>query len=163
MQQPDSDGDGIIDTLDICPDTPPGAAVDAKGCTVTTGTSRKAEAAMRFCDKLTSLAITFDSGRDDVKAAYHEELARVGIFLKEYPNAKGTIAGHTDNSGPLALNMALSQKRAENVRDFIVTTFGIDRSRLTAVGFGPTKPVASNTTSAGKTKNRRIEAVFSCK
>ncbi|HIJ95613.1 MAG TPA: outer membrane beta-barrel domain-containing protein [Desulfuromonadales bacterium] len=126
-------------------------------------TSQKTVTAKRFCNKPATLAITFDTGKADIKTEYHQELAVVGIFLKEFPEARGTIEGHTDNAGPLALNMTLSKKRAENVRDFIVTAFGIDASRIAAVGFGPAKPVATNKNAAGKTKNRRIEAVFTCK
>ncbi|HAI84537.1 MAG TPA: OmpA family protein, partial [Chitinophagaceae bacterium] len=66
------------------------------------------------------------------------------------------IEGHTDNSGKAALNMKLSQARAEAVKAFI-TKKGIDASRLTANGYGDTMPVADNKTSAGKAKNRRVE------
>ncbi|MFZ2949808.1 MAG: OmpA family protein [Desulfuromonadaceae bacterium] len=150
----DTDKDGVADYLDKCPETPVGVTVDAKGCPL--------EAAKRFCDKPAVIAITFDTNKAVVKPEYYKELDTVGNFLKEFPNSKGTIDGHTDSTGSKAANMKLSQKRAENVRGYIIDKFGIDGSRITAKGFGPTKPVASNKSASGKAKNRRIEAVFSC-
>lgn len=159
----DADHDGVTDRLDRCPNTPAGVAVDKNGCPTPQTAVQKAEDAKRFCDKPAILAVAFDTGKADIKTAYHAELARVGTFLQEFPDAKGVIEGHTDNAGKLALNMKLSQKRADTVRDYIIQRFGIAASRITAKGFGPTKPVATNKTAAGKTKNRRIEALFTCK
>ena len=82
--------------------------------------------------------------------------------LKDNPGAKGSIEGHTDSVGSKKANMKLSQRRAESVRSYIIKKAGIDASRITAKGFGPTKPIADNKTAAGKAKNRRIEANFSC-
>ena len=67
-------------------------------------------------------------------------------FLKEFPNAKGTIEGHTDNMGGKAINAKLSQRRAESVRNYIIKNFGIDAGRIAAKGFGFTKPIADNKT-----------------
>lgn len=150
----DSDKDGVVDHLDKCPGTPAGVAVDAKGCTL--------EAAKKYCDKPSVIAITFDTNKAVVKAEYYDELDKLGNFLKEFPASKGTIEGYTDADGSKAANIKLSQKRAESVRDYIINKFGIDGSRIAAKGFGPAKPIASNKTAAGKAKNRRIEAVFSC-
>lgn len=150
----DTDKDGVLDYLDKCPGTPTGVAVDAKGCPM--------EAAKRFCDKPAVIAISFDTNKADVKAQYHGELDKLGNFLKEFPDSKGTIEGHTDAVGSKAANLKLSQARAESVRSYIIGKFGIDSSRISAKGFGPAKPVASNKTAAGKAQNRRIEAVFSC-
>ncbi len=150
----DSDKDGVPDYLDRCPTTPFGTAVDAHGCAI--------EAAARFCDKPAVIAIAFDTNKTDVKAKYYEELDKLGNFLKEYPNSKGTIEGHTDSDGSKQLNQKLSQARAENVRSYIIKKFGIEGSRVSAKGYGSAKPVASNKTAAGKAKNRRTEAVFTC-
>ena len=86
----------------------------------------------------------------------------LGDFLKEFTDAKGVIEGHTDSVGDKALNIKLSQRRADSVRNYLVKTFGIAPERISAKGFGPTKPVADNKTSEGKLKNRRVEANFSC-
>ena len=71
-----------------------------------------------------------------------------------------TILGYTDNVGPAEANQGLSQKRANRLRDWLVTQ-GIDEERMTPVGKGETSFVASNETAAGRTQNRRIELVFS--
>lgn len=150
----DSDNDGIADYLDKCPTTPAATAVDSKGC--------PAEAAKRFCDKPAVIEVSFDANKSELKAKYHEELDKVGTFMKDFPNSKGTIEGHTDADGSKEANLKLSQARAESVRSYIATKFGIESSRLSAKGIGSAKPVASNKTASGKAKNRRIEAVFSC-
>jgi OOP family OmpA-OmpF porin len=150
----DSDKDGVVDHLDKCPGTPAGVAVDAKGCTL--------EAAKKYCDKPSVIAIIFDTNKAVVKAKYYDELDKLGNFLKEFPASKGTIAGYSDAAGKKAANIRLSQKRAESVRTYIINKFGIDGNRITAKGFGSAKPVASNKTAVGKAKNRRIEALFTC-
>jgi len=110
----------------------------------------------------TVLNIKFDTNKTAIKPAYQDELAKLGAFLKDNPNAKGSIEGHTDSVGSKKANMKLSQRRAESVRSYIIKKTGVDASRITAKGFGPTKPIADNKTVAGKAKNRRIEANFSC-
>lgn len=118
-------------------------------------------AAAQLCSP-TVININFDTNKTVIKPQYRDELAKIGGFLKENPKAKGSIDGHTDNVGGKNANMKLSQRRAESVRTYLVTTYGIAAERITANGYGPTKPVASNKTAAGKAKNRRIEANFSC-
>ncbi|MDK9716450.1 MAG: OmpA family protein [Trichlorobacter sp.] len=110
----------------------------------------------------TVLNIKFDTNKTAIKPAYQDELAKLGTFLKDNPGAKGSIEGHTDSVGNKKANMKLSQRRADSVRSYIIKKSGIDASRITAQGFGPTKPIADNKTAAGKAKNRRIEANFSC-
>jgi OOP family OmpA-OmpF porin len=156
----DSDHDGVNDSLDRCPKTPPGTTVDAYGCPLSV---KQAETKKRFCDKPAVLTVSFDSGRTEIKPEFRDELARVAYFLKEFPESKGAIEGHTDNVGNSVANRGLSQRRAENVRAYLITNFGITPDRIAAKGFGPDKPVESNRTAAGKAKNRRIEAVFTCK
>lgn len=150
----DTDKDGVADHLDKCPSTPAETVVDPKGC--------PAEAAKKFCDKPAVIAVSFDANKSELKAKYHAELDKVGAFMKDFPNSKGTIEGHTDADGSKEANLKLSQARAESVRNYIASKFGIEGSRLTAKGIGSDKPVASNKTASGKAKNRRIEAVFSC-
>ncbi|GFE62609.1 OmpA family protein [Geobacter sp. AOG2] len=110
----------------------------------------------------TTLEIQFDTAKSDIKPKYHEELKKVGDFLNENPGAKGVIEGHTDNVGSLKMNMSLSQRRAESVRNYIIKNFKIAPERIGAKGYGPTKPVADNKSAAGKQKNRRIDANFTC-
>jgi len=80
--------------------------------------------------------------------------------MNEQKGIKGIIEGYTDNVGNDKLNLALSQRRANAVRDYIVKNFKIDRKRLVAKGYGKSKPIADNKTAAGREQNRRIEAVF---
>ena len=144
----DSDKDGVPDYLDKCPGTPAGTAVDKDGCPIPP-------------EKVSmTLAIQFDSGKADIKSKYHEEIGKVADFLKKYPKATGTIEGHTDNVGKAAMNQKLSLQRAESVRNYIVQKFGIDPARLSAKGYGMTRPIADNKTAEGRKKNRRIEANF---
>jgi OOP family OmpA-OmpF porin len=150
----DTDKDGVADYLDKCPDTAAGTAVGANGCPL--------EAAKKFCDNPAVIEVAFDTGKADLKEKYHDELDKIGSFLKEFPGSKGTISGHTDAAGSKEVNMKLSQARAESVRNYIVSKFGIEDSRIAAKGYGPDKPIASNKTAAGKAKNRRIEAAFTC-
>jgi OOP family OmpA-OmpF porin len=150
----DSDNDGVADYLDKCPGTPAGTAVNASGCPL--------EAAKKFCDKPVVISILFDSGKSEIKAKYYDELDTVGKFLKEFPNSKGSIDGHTDSVGGTKMNQKLSLDRAEKIRSYLTRKFGIDGSRITANGYGETKPVASNKDAAGRAKNRRIETAFSC-
>jgi OOP family OmpA-OmpF porin len=123
--------------------------------------SQPKAAATKLCSP-TVLEIAFDTNKSDIKPAYHGELDKVGEFLKEFPNAKGTIEGHTDNVGDKASNLKLSQRRAESVRSYIIKNFGIAPERISAKGYGLTKPIADNKTKEGKAKNRRIEANFTC-
>jgi len=82
--------------------------------------------------------------------------------MKSFDTATVLLEGHTDNKGADKYNMKLSQRRADAVRTFIIEQHGVDAGRLTAKGFGETKPVASNATDEGRAKNRRVEAVFTC-
>uniref|UniRef100_C6E2V6 OmpA/MotB domain protein n=1 Tax=Geobacter sp. (strain M21) TaxID=443144 RepID=C6E2V6_GEOSM len=106
--------------------------------------------------------IQFDTNKADLKPQYRAELKALADFLNEFPNATGVIEGHTDNVGPKALNMKLSQLRADKIRNSLIKEFGIAPERIKAIGYGPAKPVASNKDKAGKAKNRRIESNFTC-
>ena len=101
--------------------------------------------------------ILFDTGKATIKPESSKELQLVIDVLKADATLKVEIQGHTDNTGVKAANLALSQQRADAVRDYLVKTGGVAAGRLTAVGFGDTKPVAPNTTDAGKAQNRRVE------
>ena len=155
----DSDGDGVPDYLDKCPDTPKGVKVDKDGCppVIVKEVAPVKESAPEVVS--ITLKIEFDSAKSDVKAKYYNEIKKVSDFMKQYPGTKMEIQGHTDNVGREAVNVKLSQARANSVMKYLTDKFGIEKDRLTAVGYGPKKPVASNATKAGKQKNRRVEAV----
>ncbi|QXE85253.1 outer membrane beta-barrel domain-containing protein [Geomonas nitrogeniifigens] len=109
-----------------------------------------------------SLVVDFDPGKAEIKPQYRDEIAKVADYMKRYTTTTAVIEGHTDNTGDAAHNMKLSQQRAQNVVDYMVKNFGIERSRLSAKGFGSTRPVAYNNTAEGRQKNRRINAIIDC-
>jgi OOP family OmpA-OmpF porin len=107
-----------------------------------------------------SLNVEFDTNKAIVKDEYSDEIKKVADFMKEFPDTTAEIGGHTDNVASAAYNQKLSEKRANSVRQYIIDKFGIDGSRLTAAGYGLTKPIADNGTEEGRQKNRRVEAVM---
>jgi len=104
----------------------------------------------------------FDIDRALIRPENREEIAHVGEFMKKYPTTTAVVEGHTDNVGDADYNLKLSQRRAEAVVDYLVDNYGIDRARLTAKGYGLTRPVADNASDAGRQKNRRMEAIIDC-
>jgi OmpA-OmpF porin, OOP family len=100
--------------------------------------------------------IFFDHDKYELKDKSVTELQKVDRFLTENPEIRVEISGHTDNSGTVAYNMQLSQKRAQAVYTYLIE-HGISPARLTAKGYGPNNPIADNTTDEGKQRNRRIE------
>ncbi|MEN6463917.1 MAG: OmpA family protein [Syntrophaceae bacterium] len=104
------------------------------------------------------LQIRFDSGKADIRPIYAGEIKKVADFMKRYPEIKVAIEGHTDSSGKTSLNTTLSRERAEAVMNELIETYGIDSSRIKAVGYGPRRPIASNSTEKGRERNRRVEA-----
>ena len=139
----DSDKDGILDENDKCPNTPAGFKVDASGCEVSY-----------------KLKINFDTNKADIKAEYNDEIAKFVLFMNTFPVYKAEIGGHTDNVGDAAANKKLSSARANSVKERF-TKEGVDAARMTAIGYGEEKPVASNDTVEGRDENRRIEVTLS--
>ena len=107
------------------------------------------------------LLVEFDTGKAIVKPKYNSEIKKVADVMKEYPDTTVVIEGYTDNVGKEAANVRLSQRRADSIKVYLVKKFGIDSSRLKAIGYGPNRPIASNATKEGRQKNRRVKAVFS--
>lgn len=103
--------------------------------------------------------IEFDTGKAAVDDRFQEDIEMLAKFLKNYPSEKVVIEGHTDNIGDENFNQKLSEKRAQNVRQALIDKFGIDGSRITAIGYGEENPLASNDTEEGRQQNRRVEAV----
>ncbi|MCM0080749.1 OmpA family protein [Geomonas sp. Red32] len=108
------------------------------------------------------LIIDFASGSAEIRPEYRDEIAKVADYMKAYPSTTAVIEGHTDNIGGFDENMRLSQRRAESVVNYLVDNFGIDRSRLSAKGYGYTRRIAYDDTSEGRRKNRRINAIIDC-
>ncbi len=98
----------------------------------------------------------FETGKSVLTKNSYTELDHLMQILHENPLMKIEISGHTDNTGSQALNMKLSEERAKAVTDYLVLK-GIDKARLTSRGYGPSQPIAPNSTSEGRSKNRRVE------
>ncbi len=100
--------------------------------------------------------ILFDTGKATLQPSSEAILSEIVKLMQDNADLKLRVEGHTDNIGGAAANQALSQKRAETVKNWLVS-HGIAADRLVAKGFGDTKPVADNSTDEGKSKNRRVE------
>lgn len=145
----DTDGDGIFDYLDNCPRVP--GVIANKGCP-----EIKKEVRKLFQKALQG--IQFQTGVSVIKPASFTILNQIAQVLIANPTYLIEIQGHTDNVGKPASNLILSDKRAAAVREYLINK-NVGNSRMTSHGYGDTKPVAENTTKAGKAKNRRVEFV----
>jgi OOP family OmpA-OmpF porin len=113
-------------------------------------------------DRITmAMELEFDAQKADVRPQYREELRKVANFLKANPRVTATVEGHTGNlQATRAQAMEISQRRAQNVVNYLVDNFGIARSRLTAEGFGQTRRFAYNTSLEGQQENRRVNIIL---
>jgi OmpA-OmpF porin, OOP family len=109
--------------------------------------------------KLVTYGITFDVNSDKVKAESYGTLKDIASVLKDNPDVKVKIIGHTDGDGDAAKNLDLSKRRAASVKKELTSTFGIDGSRMETDGKGKTEPIAPNDTPANKAQNRRVEFI----
>jgi OOP family OmpA-OmpF porin len=163
----DSDGDGVYDEDDKCPDTPAGVKVDADGCSLDTdgdgvpdyldkcpGTPAGAKVNPMGCWVLGDLLFDFDKAV--IKPAGYPELDKVLNVLNNNPNMKVVLQGHTDSIGTDAYNQQLSLKRAKAVKAYLLNK-GISEGRLKCEGFGESQPAASNKTDFGRSLNRRVQ------
>jgi OOP family OmpA-OmpF porin len=164
----DSDGDGVTDDLDRCPDTPKGVTVDTKGCPLDSdgdgvadyldkcpNTPKGATVDARGCWTYAAV-VMYDINSAEIKSEAYPMLNEAVSILKKNPEIKVEIDGHTDNTGSAAYNMNLSERRAKAVMKYFVDK-GVEAERLSTKGFGFTKPAASNKTKEGRAKNRRVE------
>lgn len=145
----DSDGDGVGNHRDRCPATPEGREVDAEGC----------KFVLTRTEEMT-LKINFPSNSSNISEDQYAEIDRVAEFLQKYGDVSTVIEGHTDDRGAADYNQKLSQSRANAVRNVLIERYGIAASRVTAEGFGETRPIETNDTRAGRLANRRVVAVM---
>ena len=139
----DSDSDGVIDSLDECPNTMAKSKVDSVGCMT-----------------LVNLNINFDTNKSNIKDSYNTRIVEFANMLKANPKLKATIGAHTDSVGSDAYNQKLSERRAASTVEAL-KALKVDTSKIKAVGYGEARPVATNATAEGKAENRRVEAVMS--
>jgi outer membrane protein OmpA-like peptidoglycan-associated protein len=146
----DADGDGVLDKDDQCPNEAGVAANN--GCPeVVVPTPEVVESLNTY-----ARSILFNSGKATFKSETDQVLQAMVAIFKEYPKANFSIEGHTDSDGSKSMNQALSERRANAVRDYLIAN-GISSARLTAAGYGEDNPIATNKTRAGKKENRRVE------
>jgi OOP family OmpA-OmpF porin len=145
----DSDGDGVTDDVDQCPNTPAGVRVDNFGCPLAV-------------TQIASIKLMVNFGFDSTKVEekYFSDLGELAEFLKRFEDVQVDVEGHTDSVGPDDYNKELSQRRAQAVVDMLVDEYGIAPQRLEAVGYGEEKPVADNSTAEGRAENRRVMATL---
>ena len=170
--QVDSDGDGVVDGKDKCPNTPAGRKVNADGCEldsdgdgVVDGSDKCPTVYAKTADgcpppppPLVLEGVQFDNDKATLRPEAFAILDKVAIGLKDWGDVNIEVAGHTDSKSDDEYNLKLSQRRAEAVRDYLISK-GISADRLTAKGYGESKPIADNETEEGRFKNRRVELV----
>ncbi len=103
--------------------------------------------------------IYFDFGKAEIKPESRSTLDAIARYLRDNPDVKLYVVGHTDSVGEFDYNMELSRRRAESVVRYLVEKYGIKANRLKPYGIGPLAPVASNDTEQGRARNRRVELV----
>ncbi|WP_108062018.1 OmpA family protein [Poseidonibacter lekithochrous] len=139
----DDDKDGVVNRLDECPTTMAGAKVDALGCA-----------------NLVDLDINFATNSAKIGQSYYSKIEKFATMMKNNTKLKATIEAHTDSVGSAAYNKKLSQKRANSTVEAL-KSLNVEESRLTAIGYGESKPLVSNDTAENRSKNRRVHAVIS--
>lgn len=156
----DDDGDGVANRYDKCPDTPEKTKVDGTGCPLPEPKAPVVQKIVvtdedrRVVDEAIQ-NLEFDLGKATIRPTSHVSLNKVAALLIE-KNFSLKLAGHTDNTGSMQTNMRLSKERAEAVKAYLVSK-GANQSRIEATGYGPTQPIATNNTAAGRQENRRVE------
>ncbi len=169
----DSDGDGVVDSRDECPNTPAGVAVNAFGCPKDSdgdgvpdfkdkcpGTTKGVKVNADGCEIANNIVINtttdyFDFDSAVLKPAMKAALDDVVAKLNSTPGEEQLeIIGYTDSTGPAAYNQRLSERRAQAVADYLASK-GIQN--LSIKGMGESNPIADNSTREGRAKNRRVE------
>ena len=133
----DSDGDGVPDNLDKCPGTPAGAKVNQFGCWALEN-------------------VLFDFNKYSIKPQFYGALDEAAMVFEKNPSMRVEIEGNTDNIGTAANNMKISLERAKAVMNYLIKK-GVAKDRLSAKGYGFTRPIATNATAEGRALNRRVE------
>ncbi len=104
--------------------------------------------------------LTFETGSEEIRPEQFSLLTQLQRVLREFPRARVTVEGHTDTRGDEDANRALSQRRAIAVREHLLANMAVSSARISAVGYGENRPIASNDTAEGRERNRRIEVIL---
>jgi len=151
----DADADGVMDSADKCANTPANHKVDATGCTI-------------YQEKMASVGdidieILFPFDSAVVTESQRSDVENLGAFMQRFPESTVMIEGHASNIGNAAYNMRLSERRANAVAEMLKQNFSIAESRISAVGYGVTRPRVEGSTRAAHKANQRIEAKVTAK
>ncbi len=152
VAQKDSDNDGVYDADDKCPGTPSTDKVDASGCSI-----------LEEKEVSVALDILFPNNSSVISNPDSQKIEAFVDFMRRYGNTTAVVEGHTSAVGEAAYNQFLSEKRAQSVRSLLINEYGIDGSRLKAVGFGESRLKRTDNTREAHRLNRRIEVVVSTK
>ena len=153
----DSDGDGVVDRLDRCPNTPPGTKVDRQGCTIVPPVDIL-ERELLDTGRVAISDVNFDYDKSDLRPDAYAAMDSVGKVLTKWPGLRIQIDAYTDSRGTEAYNMELSHRRAESVREYLLRRYPqFDPTQLTARNYGEKDPVVPNTSAANMQLNRRVE------
>ena len=167
----DSDGDGISDAMDNCPNTMVNTPVNAQGCMLDRdrdgvannrdqcpGTPGGATVDSRGCaQKIVVQNLNFPSNSSVLNAESKQELDKVASSIIANPSVKQiTVTGYSDDRGAADYNKSLSERRAKSVADYLVSK-GLAADKVSSSGMGEANPIASNATAAGRRDNRRVE------
>jgi OmpA-OmpF porin, OOP family len=135
------------------------------GVTVPTPPPAKVAPQARVIDRLT-IHVNFDFDKSKVRTTDEAELKKASDFVRKYPDAKVELEGHTDGKGTEQYNQKLSERRAEAVRQYLINEGAVDKTRISARGYGKSRPIAPNKTKEGKdnpegrAENRRVEVLI---
>jgi OOP family OmpA-OmpF porin len=143
----DNDTDGVIVARERCNDTFVGATIDNYGC-----------GKIKPINERQELKILFPNDSFYIDPMYYDQVEVIAKFMRQFPNTKVTIEGHSSKSGSYEHNLALSQNRANAVIAALGERFGIASDRLTAIGYSFDRPIDFSETAAAQTRNRRVIA-----
>ncbi len=154
----DSDGDGVCDGVDKCPNTAAGAKVDPTGCPVVVSEVQQRETELLDTGLIRLHDIHFETAKANILPESYPRLDVVGEVLSKWPQLKIEIGGHCDSRGSDAYNMALSHRRANSVRAYLLAHFThLEATQIVTHGYGESQPLEPNTSQENMAKNRRVE------
>jgi len=147
--EPDSDKDGVVDRLDLCPDTPTKDLVNEHGCTI-----------IEQILASININIIFPNDSSHIDPIYYPKIKEVADFMERNPETEVEIAGHTSTPGSEAYNLKLSSARAKAVANVLINEFNINPARVKSKGYGESRLLDLNNDEQAHATNRRIEAVI---